>query len=73
MRLGEEKKHKLLERLCLHPLFAQVYLPLTTHHYNPFVEDGEVKAFLEKNCDAVKGGEQVRDRFGIWTGKGVFL
>ncbi len=68
-----KKKHKLLEGLCLHPLFAQDYLPLTIHLYNPFVEDGEVKAFLQRHCDALKGGERVRDRFGIWTGKRRFF
>ncbi|MGL6081714.1 MAG: hypothetical protein ACRC4N_04345, partial [Gammaproteobacteria bacterium] len=69
----ERKKHKLLEGLRLLPLFAQDYLPLTIHLYNPFVEDGEVVTFLERHCEAVKGGERVRDRFGIWTGKRRFF
>ena len=68
-----KKKHKLLEGLSLHPLFAQDYLPLTIHLYNPFVEDAEVMTFLERHCEAVKGGERVRDRFGIWTGKRRFF
>ncbi len=63
------KKHKVLEGLRLLPLYAQHYLPVTIHLYNPFVEDGEVITFLERHCEAVKGGERVRDRFGIWTGK----
>lgn len=28
--------------------------------------------FLERHCEAVKGGQRVRDRFGIWTGKRRF-
>ncbi len=67
------KKHKVLEGLRLLPLYAQDYLPVTIHLYNPFVEDGEVITFLERHCEAVKGGERVRDRFGIWTGKRRFF
>lgn len=29
--------------------------------------------FLTRHCEAVKGGERVRDRFGIWTGKRRYL
>ncbi|ROI80145.1 Zinc finger CCHC domain-containing protein 3 [Anabarilius grahami] len=67
------KKHNLLEGLQLQPLFAQDFLPLTIHLYNPYVEDSEVLTFLTRHCETVKGGERVRDRFGIWTGKRRYL
>ncbi len=29
--------------------------------------------FLARYCEAVKGGEQLKDRYGIWTGKRRYL
>ncbi len=49
------------------------FLPLTIHLYNPFVEDGDVLTFLARYCETVKGGERLKDRFGIWTGKRRYL
>lgn len=70
---GRKKEHQLLRGLQLHPAFAQDYLPLVIHLHNPFVEDGDVLAFLARYCEAVKGGEQLKDWYGIWTGKRRYL
>ncbi|KAG1928985.1 zinc finger CCHC domain-containing protein [Pimephales promelas] len=70
----ENKKDiQLLRGLHLHPAFAQDYLPLVIHLYNPFVEDGDVLTFLARYCEAVKGGEQLKDHHGIWMGKRRYL
>lgn len=67
------KEHALLQGLHLQPVFTQDFLPLTVHIYNPFVEDGDVMAFLARHCEAVRGGERLRDKHGIWNGKRRFL
>ncbi len=69
----KKEGHKLLEGLQLQPVFAQEFLPLTIHVYNPFVEDGDVFAFIARYCEAVKGGEHLKDRFGIWNGKRRYM
>lgn len=38
---GKKKDHQRLRGLELFPAFAQDFLPLTIHLYNPFVEDGD--------------------------------
>ncbi len=37
------------------------------------MEDGDVLTFLARYCETVKGGERLKDRFGIWTGKRRYL
>lgn len=69
----KKKEHALLQGLHLQPVFTQDFLPLTVHMYNPFVEDGDVMAYLTRYCEAVRGGERLRDRHGIWNGKRRFL
>ncbi len=70
---GKKKDHQRLKGLQLYPAFAQDFLPLIIHLYNPFVEDGDVLPFLARYCETVKGGERLKDRFGIWTGKLRYL
>lgn len=70
---GRKSGHPKLAGLKLIPAFAQDFLPLTVHMYNPFVEDGDVLTFLARYCDSVKGGERLKDRFGIWNGKRRYL
>ncbi len=55
------------------PGFTQDFLPLTIHVYNPFVEDGDVLAFIGQYCEAVRGGEHLSDRFGIWNGRRRYM
>uniref|UniRef100_A0A9J8D6E7 CCHC-type domain-containing protein n=1 Tax=Cyprinus carpio carpio TaxID=630221 RepID=A0A9J8D6E7_CYPCA len=69
----KKKDHQRLTGLHLFPAFAQDFLPLTIHLYNPFVEDGDVLTFLARYCETVRGGERLKDRFGIWTGKRRYL
>lgn len=69
----KKKDHQKLRGLHLHPAFAQDFLPLTIHLYNPFVEDGDVLTFLARYCETVRGGERLKDRFGIWTGRRRYL
>lgn len=69
----KKKEHQRLTGLYLYPAYAQDFLPLTIHLYNPFVEDGDVLTFLARYCETVRGGERLKDRFGIWTGKRRFL
>ncbi len=69
----KKKEHQRLVGLPLYPAYVQDFLPLTIHLYNPFVEDGDVLAFLSRYCETVKGGERLKDRFGIWTGKRRYL
>ncbi len=69
----KKKEHQRLVGLHLYPAYVQDFLPLTIHLYNPFVEDGDVLAFLARYCETVKGGERLKDRFGIWTGKRRYL
>lgn len=54
----KKKDHRLLRGLHLHPAFAQDYLPLVIHLYNPFVEDGDVLTFLARYCE--RGGTTER-------------
>ncbi|KAG1937631.1 zinc finger CCHC domain-containing protein [Pimephales promelas] len=70
---GMKKDHQRLSGIQLFPAFTQDFLPLTIHLYNPFVEDGDVLIFLARYCETVKGGERLKDRFGIWTGKRRYL
>ncbi|MGL5217880.1 MAG: hypothetical protein ACRC8R_22545 [Aeromonas hydrophila] len=69
----KKEGHKLLEGLQLQPVFVQDFIPLTIHIYNPFVEDGDVLAFIARYCDVVRGGERLRDRYGIWNGKRRYM
>lgn len=69
----KKKDHRLLRGLHLHPAFAQDYLPLVIHLYNPFVEDGDVLTFLARYCEAVKGEERLKDQYGILNGKRRYL
>lgn len=69
----KKKEHQRLTGLKLFPAYVQDFLPLTIHLYNPFVEDGDVLTFLARYCETVKGGERMKDRFGIWTGKRRYL
>lgn len=69
----KKKDHQRLTGLHLFPAFVQDFLPLTIHLYNPFVEDGDVLTFLARYCETVRGGERLKDRFGIWTGKRRYL
>lgn len=69
----KKKESQRLTGLHLYPAFAQDFLPLTIHLYNPFVEDGDVLTFLARYCETVRGGERLKDRFGIWTGKRRYL
>lgn len=69
----KKKDNQRLKGLQLHPAFAQYFLPLIIHLYNPFVEDGDVLTFLARYCETVKGGERLKDRFGIWTGKRKYM
>ncbi|ROI80149.1 Zinc finger CCHC domain-containing protein 3 [Anabarilius grahami] len=65
--------HKLLEGLQLQPVFVQDFIPLTIRIYYPFVEDGDVMAFIARYCDVVRGGERLRDLYGIWNGKRRYM
>lgn len=69
----KKKENQWLTGLHLHPAFAQDFLPLTIHLYNPFVEDGDILTFLARYCKMVRGVEHLKDRFGIWTGKRRYL
>uniref|UniRef100_A0A8C1S1M9 CCHC-type domain-containing protein n=1 Tax=Cyprinus carpio TaxID=7962 RepID=A0A8C1S1M9_CYPCA len=69
----KKEDHKLLEGLQLQPVFIQDFIPLTIHVYNPFVEDGDVLALVKRYCEEVRGGEHLKDRFGIWNGKRRYM
>ncbi|KAG1928992.1 hypothetical protein F2P79_023214 [Pimephales promelas] len=69
----KKEGHLLMDGLQVLPIFAQDFIPLTVHIYNPFVEDGDVLAFIARYCETVRGGERLRDRHGIWNGKRRYL
>lgn len=69
----KKEGHELLDGLQLQPGFTQDFLPLAVQVYNPFVEDGDVLTFIARYCEAVRGGEHLKYRFGIWNEKRRYM
>uniref|UniRef100_A0A3B1IGK5 CCHC-type domain-containing protein n=1 Tax=Astyanax mexicanus TaxID=7994 RepID=A0A3B1IGK5_ASTMX len=71
-RCSRLRDHERMRGIKVSPLFALEEVPITVHLYNPYVEDGLIRAFLGRYCSSVSAGEQLRGRFGIWNGKRKF-
>lgn len=54
-------------------LFQREVNMITVHLYNPFVDVLLIRAFLFSYCEDLRGGERVRNKFGIWSDKYRFV
>lgn len=48
-------------------------MAVTVHMYNPFVDEMDIRLFLQRYCSVVGKGEKVCNTFGIWTGRRKYM
>ncbi|KAF4079371.1 hypothetical protein AMELA_G00177280 [Ameiurus melas] len=57
--------HHALQGLKVRALYIWEDVPVTVHMYNPFVEESEIRHFLQRFCLKMEGGQKICNAFGI--------
>lgn len=66
-------QHPALRGLKVRALYIWEDVPVTVHMYNPFVEESDIRHFLQRYCLKVEGGQKICNAFGIWNGRRKYL
>ncbi|KAJ8352436.1 hypothetical protein SKAU_G00239120 [Synaphobranchus kaupii] len=65
--------HKVLSGISFEPLFSFDVKLVTDMVYNPFVSGLDVELFLKQYCTILRAGVRLKNSFGVWNGKRLFL
>lgn len=71
--LRARSEDKVVKKFKSFPMFQKEDKVITVHLYNPFADISLVRAFLLTYCDELRGGEKVKNKYGIWSGKYRFV